>query len=458
MPHPLSPLADPPAGYAEAAGLIDGLDRCLLVGFSRLGPDQQTALANLTRAFVGTPLAESLAAAVDAVGRGEFRENHFAVLAAARAALQGAQYDALRKQVSAALGRPFDPAAEDAEPPKVEGPFATWGESTRHWLTELALAGFKQLEASAVLPFSATLENIEAEPRAVRQAALLAGFQQELLHSVPVSALPEVPVHRWADLWTRGMIGSFRMPTPPTGAKVTGTFFPLGTEHRSHASFAAYVVFGVLETKDGPPRVVRVNLTTYKVDALRGREVWRSFPAECKPLLKALSEGGSLGVTGCTLLPTGDLLCDGKTADGSKADPFAKAAERLNAAVALAPAAAADRHPVQIAEPVYLDGFKVNDNAVSLSDGPALPLLPAAFPSWGEVLPGELSAAEKMVALLRFDAGLWHVQPLAVQTGGKKPARVISGGGALEALAPKKKGDTLAILKERASRLLRAKK
>jgi hypothetical protein len=35
---------------------------------------------------------------------------------------------------------------------------------------------------------------------------------------------------------------------------------------------------------------------------------------------------------------------------------------------------------------------------------------------------------------------------------------VANGGEAVEALAPKKKGDTLAVLKERASRLLRGKK
>jgi hypothetical protein len=457
MPHPLAPLADLPPGYAEAAALIDGFDRCLLVGFGRLGPDQQSALSNLSAAFAGTSMAAPLSAAVEAVGRGEFREGHFAAFAAARAALQGAQYDALRKQASAALGRPFDPAADAADPPKVDGPFAAWGESARHWLTELALAGFKQLEAAAVLPFAATLENLEGEPRAVRQAAVLGGFQHELLNSVPAAALPEVPLHRWADLWTRGMVGTLMMPTPPAGAKAGGTLFPLGTEYRAHASFAAYVVYGVLEDK-GPPRAVRVSLTTYKVDALRGREVWRSFPAEYKPLLAGLADGKGVSVTGCTLLPTGDLLWDGKTAAGPKFDPFAKAAESLNAEVVVSPAAPADRHPVQLAEPVFLDGFTVSDNAVSLADGPTLPLLPAALPPWGEVTPADVKAAERMVALLRFDAGRWHVQPLAVQGGGKKATRAVSGGGAVEALAPKKKGDTLAVLKERASRLLRGKK
>lgn len=452
----LSSLADLPPGYSDAAGLIDGIDRCLLVGFGRLGSDQTAALAAVARGFAGTGLAEPVAAAVDAVGRGELREAHFTVLAAARAALQGAQYDALRKQVADALGRPFEPAADEPAPAKADGPFAAWGESTRHWLTELAVAGFKQLDAAAVLPFAATLENMEAEPRAVRQAALLAGFQQELLASVPMSALPDVPLHRLADLWTRGMIGSLRSPDHPPGAKTDGTFYPLGTEYRSHPSFAAYVVYGVLDAPPGP-RVVRVTLSSYKVAALRGPEVWRSFPAGCQPLLKALADGTAVAVAGCSLLPTGDLVPDGVISAGPKGDAFAKATEFLAASAGTFPQAAVDRHPVQIAEPVVLAGFTLTDDTVSLAGGGVLPLFPAAFPAWGELSPAGLAGAEQIVALLRFDAGKWHVQPLAARLGGKKPARVASGTGGHDALAPKKKGDTLAILKERAGRLLRKK-
>src|SRR2546429_5227788 len=42
----------------------------------------------------------------------EFVERHFAVLAAARAAIQGAQYDALRSHAATALGHPVPAAAE----------------------------------------------------------------------------------------------------------------------------------------------------------------------------------------------------------------------------------------------------------------------------------------------------------------------------------------------------------
>ena len=60
-----------------------------------------------------------------------------------------------------------------------------------------------------------------------------------------------------------------------------------------------------------------------------------------------------------------------------------------------------------------------------------------------------------MTGLLRFDRGLWAIQPLAVRTGsGKKQRVVISGETALES-CQKDKLKTLETLSERASKLLR---
>src|SRR5205823_2905039 len=143
--------------------------------------------------------------------RNEFVEQHFVALAAARTAIQGAQHDALRQQAAAALGRTITndtleaPAVAVGELP---GPIKVWQESTRHWLMELALAGFKQLEYQTLAPFSATLEQLQGEPSMSRLAALLTGFLHELLDSMPVAALPSVPAYRWVDLWARAMINS----------------------------------------------------------------------------------------------------------------------------------------------------------------------------------------------------------------------------------------------------------
>jgi hypothetical protein len=256
------------------------------------------------------------------------------------------------------------------------------------------------------------------------------------------------------------MLGSFRPATDPAGEPVSGTFFPLGVEYRGHASFAAYLVHGVLEV-GGAPRLGRVSLATYKVGALRGREVWRSFPDAYRDLLRALAGSVVVEVKDATLLSAGDLLWDGSAKVGKSFDLLAKAAGWFAPGVesppAILPAAALDRHPVQLAEPIYLDEYTVTDGEVSLTGGPALPLLPAGFAPWAEVTPDEVGRSERMAALLRFDAGRWQVQPLAVGRGGKKAAVVANGQAAWEAVTAKKKKDTLGILKERASRLLRKK-
>src|SRR5207245_2887330 len=152
-----------------------GLDGCFLVGFGRLGPEETRALQAVHRVCSGTPLEGPVGAALAALGRNEFVDRHFAALAGARAALQGAQYDALRAQAAAALGRP---AAEEVpeSPPSAQAelpqPVKAWQESTRHWLMELAPAGFKQLEYQTLAPFAATLEQLQGEPPLTRLAAL----------------------------------------------------------------------------------------------------------------------------------------------------------------------------------------------------------------------------------------------------------------------------------------------
>src|SRR5579884_720176 len=188
----LQGLLTVPESVRHAAELIAGLDRCFLVGFGRLGPEQHAALQALQRTCAGTPLDKPISDAVAAIGRSEFVDRHFAALAAARAALQGAQYDALRAQVRTALGRPADPAATPppAPPAATEGPIAVWQESARNWLMELALCGFRQLEAQTVAPFLSTLEHLQGEARTARLAAVLTGFLNELLDALPVEALP----------------------------------------------------------------------------------------------------------------------------------------------------------------------------------------------------------------------------------------------------------------------------
>jgi hypothetical protein len=459
----LQPLLTVPENVRQAAEVIAGLDRCLLVGFGRLGPEQHAALQSLERVCSGTPLEGVVKTAVAAIGRSEFVDRHFAALAAARAALQGAQYDALRAQVNAALGRPTAPAAEQAAapPPPAEGPIAVWQESARNWLMELALSGFQQLEAQTIAPFLSTLEHLQAEPRTGRLAAILTGFLNELLEALPVSALPAIPLYRWADLWTRSMLASVRPPAAPVRQKVSGKLTLLGADLRQHGYLVSCDLYALLETDTA--RTVRLTLSAFKVSVIAGADMWSCFPKETHELIRGLSQHLTFKIEDMTLLPGGALLWDGKASPVKNADIMQLAAQRLASGVKDAPAAPVadpvDRHPVQLAEPVYLGSYKAtagDARALDLGDGVALPVALKRLSAAAELKAGDVGESKAMLGLLRFDSGRWEVQPLAVVLNNKKEEVVFTGSGAYTSLTGKP-AKTLSILKERASKLLRQK-
>ena len=501
----LRPLMRVPEAVTRAAALVRGLDACLLVGFGRLGAEQSAALAAWGRALGGTPLGAALGRSLAALGANEFVPRHVAVLAAARAAVQGAQYAALRAQAAECLGRSADgPDSSGAERPGdgtamsdgtargSGGAVAVLCDSARQWLMELAITGFKQLDAATLAPFSATLENLQSNPNTGRLACLLTGFQQEMLAALPIGKGSAVPVYRWADLWTRAMVGSLAAErgqdagATPVG-KVSGTLTVLGVDLRQHATFVSAVVYGILQQGGGggggaeAGRVVRVTLNSYKVGDLRGREVWRCFAADqgVLPLLRAVSTHVPLKLKDMTLLASGDLLWDGSAteAGGKPADVFRVAAEWLGpgSAARWPGVMPADRHPVQLGEPVLMQGVRVEareddggrgeDHVVVVEDDElALPLMTARLPPGGELTREDALAADTVLGLLRFDAGGWRVQPLAVRPGAAREKRALGaafvGSDALEVATKKpKKGEpnTLAVLQERAGRLLRKK-
>jgi hypothetical protein len=400
---------------------------------------------------------------VAAIGRSEFVDRHFAALAAARAALQGAQHDALRAQVHAALGRAPAAASEAPAPAPApaSGPIAVWQESTRNWLMELALAGFQQIEAQTIAPFLSTLEHLQGEPATVRQAALLTGLLHELLDALPVSALPAIPLYRWTDLWTRAMLGSILPPVPAGGTKVNGDLTLLGADLRQHGYAVSCDIYALLETDTA--RLVRLTLSAFKVSVIAGADVWSCFPKTTHELIYALSEHLMLKVEGMTLLPSGDLLWDGKAKEGNSVDFMKLAAERLGVGVKDAPTAPTadplDRHPVQLAEPVYLEGYQVTAGdapGLDLGDGVVLPVAVQRLSRAAELKPEHVGQSKAMLGLLRFDAGRWEVHPLAVVLNNKKAEVVFIGSGGFAALTGKP-AKTLTILKERASKLLRQK-
>lgn len=434
----LARLKELPAGVAEGADLIARLDECFLLGFARLGSAQHEALDAFAATLVGTPLGEGFAGALAALKRSEFLAKHFVTLAAARAAIQGAQYDALLQQAREALSLEAPAAAETENAVSPQGSHTALLASAQQWLTELALAGFKHLSMETLSPFMATLEQMQADPKLSRIASLFTGFLHELLMATNAAG-EDAPVFRWVDLWTRGMILAQRPPPLETGVATDGSFYPLGADVRAHPYFVNMVVYGVLEN-GGKRRVVRATFSSYKVDVISGQEIWHLFRPIADPLMEALAGSKALAISDMQLLPSGDLLWTGKAAVGKVFSPFEVLADAMPLP-AMMPLA---RHPVQLGE-------------VAALEGDALKTAPFSKERVSAELGDEmLQNATGVIGLLRFDGGAWEIQPLCARTKvGKKEAVIMGGSGAL-AFCKKDKSKTLATLSERAGKLLRA--
>ncbi len=461
MSQGLKSLATTPEGVQRAAELIDGLDQAFMVGFGRLGAEQLRTLDTLGKAFTGTPLDARLSEALAAVRRNEFVEKHFVALAAARSALQGAQHDALSAQAAEALGRPALGEAPGVEADVQAQPshHEVYLESVRHWLMEVALGGFLQLTPETLLPFGATLEKLQAEPGLLRASSLLTGFFEELVFSMPVSALHEVPAHRWVDLWSRAMVLSVKTPPPVRREAASGNMHLMGVDLRQHGFFAS-AVFHALLVEGDSARHVRATLSQYKVDVVFGTELWRLLGVKASRLVQALSEGKQLSVKDMPITQAGDFLWnDAKASLVSKLDVEGPASKWLVAGAKLQRCALPgwDRHPAQLGELVYisdhrLTGREGSSPTLALADGTNLPVATERMAMATDFSVTELGMGP-VVGLLRYDRGGWRVQPLTLVKKGKKVETLVlgslaaggSGKGALE------------ILRYKAGKLLRAK-
>ncbi len=456
-----------PETIRAADQAIAALDNAFVTGFGRLSSADIEALASLQRSFAATPLGSAFAEAIAGIGRSEFLDRHFLVIAAARSAVQGAAHDALIAQACAALGRPLptletlNADAVQAAPPQIE----VWLESTRQWLMELALAGFANLGVDILLPFQATLDAIGGEPRLVRHAALLSGLLGEFLAVFPTRGTPEVPPRRWADLWSRAMILCAAPPEPPSSRSCTGELRLFGADLRQHDNFATLVAYGALyeQGHESTPRLVRATASAFKVDVIQGTELAPLFSEIAATLLAGLAGCKKIQIDGMRLLDTGDLLWDdSKATSGGKIKPLTEAAALLGQDPSSVPSArptlaAADRHPALIEELVYLGAGAFSFDAKSevlpqlMIDDSPLTLATDRWPSGDDLSQSDLGTAKELFGLLRYDAGAWSLQPLAIAKSRGAPRMIaasIVGGKS-------KRQSTLATLKERASKLLR---
>ncbi|MFI7700250.1 hypothetical protein [Nonomuraea sp. NPDC049480] len=447
-----------PAGVDEALGLVAGFDEALAHGFARIGEEPAAALAALAGALAASPLGDRVGESVDKVVAGSIGDEHLAALAGARAALSGAVHDALLGRLDSAIGRTralWEPSSGAGGSP--DNVLA----GCRVWLRELAIVGWRGVDHDVVSSSDQAIEALLAVPGLRGLAVLLDGLAAELRASCPVSTMERLPARRWTDLWTRALLLAQSGPWHGVAEQVSGRLLILGADVHEHATVVRVQVHGILEPAGGASaRLVRTSVAAAKVDTIVGPAVWKLMGGH-PVLLGALAGHRGLEITDMPLLPGGDLVWhDDRARAGEEADPFATARVQLGAAQA-PPVPPLDRHPVRIAEPVLVEGYTVNGETLELG-GNALALdldrLPACTPLTAELV----AASSACLGLMRWDGGRWVLQPLAVQaTVKKKPVTAHTGDWAMGPTDPKvvkaeaKNGDAVAVLRERAGRLLR---
>jgi hypothetical protein len=454
-------LVETVAGLDEALAAVDAGDQALVAGLLRSQPAQAAGLTQLADAVAGTPLAVRVAEAVEKIAAGAASEDHFIALAAARTALLGSVHDALMARVEEATARSRDettaPRLRGQQVPNVLA-------AARSWLSDLARVGWRGIDHDLVAGAAQVVSAMLPDPTLRRLATLLDGFAAELAASCPGTALDHVPARRWGDLWSRAMLLTMTTDVATTGT-ATGRVLPLGVDLHEHATAAQAQIHAVFEPEDGgPSRLVRASVSAPKPDTVVGAGVWQLLRPHLS-LLAAVSESRSMDITGMPVTAEGDLIWhDEHARPGEPADAFATA--RVALSTATAPATAPlDRHPARIAVPVFLEGYAAEKDGDALTftvAGHRLPVDTDRIPAAGPLTPEAVAASTACIGLLRWDAGTFGVQPLAVETTvRKKAATVHSGawaGGTTDKTgvkAEKAATDAVTVLRERAGRLLR---
>ncbi|MEV2246374.1 hypothetical protein [Streptomyces sp. NPDC049970] len=457
-------FAEPVEGLDEALAAVDAFDHALVAGLIRPQPAETAGATLLAHAVAGTPLAGRVAEAAGKAAAGAAGEDHFVALAAARTALLGSVHDALLTRVEEAAGRSrADAAASEAGTP----PPANLLTAARAWLSDLARCGWQGIDHEVVSGAAEVVSAMLPDPALRRLATLLDGFAAELAASCPGASLERFPVRRWADLWSRGMLltvpGAAAAPAVGTA---DGRLLPLGVDVQEHATAAQAQVHAVFEPADGSaPRLVRAGVSVPKPDTVVGAGIWQLLRPHMS-LLAAAGEGRSMDLTGMPVTAEGDLIwSDEHARTGEPAEAFATA--RVSLPTATAPVTAPlDRHPARIAVPVFLEGYTVRTDeggAVTFTvAGLELPVHTDRVPVAGPLTPEAVGRSSACIGLIRWDAGEFGVQPLAVETTVRKKVTALhagawAGGTADKAGAKAEKAatDAAKVLTERAGRLLR---
>jgi hypothetical protein len=457
------------AGLDDALAAVDAFDQVLVAGLLRPQPAQAAGLAQLAHAVAGTPLASRVAEAAEKAAAGTASEDHLLALAAARTALLGSVHDALMTQVAAATGRtPWPGSGEIVTAPggQQAQQAANLLAAGRSWLSDLARSGWRGLDNDVVSGSAQVVSAMLPDPALRRLATLLDGFAAELAACCPGAAAERIPARRWADLWSRAMLLTLpgAADTPMTGT-VTGRLLPLGIDLTEHATAVQAQVHAVFEPADGTvSRLVRASVSAPKPDTVVGAGGWQLLRPHMS-LLAAVSEGRSMDLVNMPVTAEGDLLWSDEYAHpGKPADPFGTARVALPVA-ADAVTMPLDRHPVRIAVPVFVEGYaarKDDDALAFIVTGHPLTVDTDRIPAAGPLTPGSVAASSACIGLLRWDAGSFSVQPLAIETTVRKERVAVHAGGWAGGTADKDgvkaekaATDAMSVLRERAGKLLR---
>lgn len=455
-----------PAGLTDALHLVTGVDAALTRGLARVGDEDAAALAGLAGAVATTPLANLVAEAVDKIIAGSGAQEYVAALAGARSAVLGAVHDALLGQLDVALGRSRTPWVPI--PAAVPGEVSPALAAARAWLSEVAVAGWRGVDHELVAGAGSVVEAALAVPELRRLAVLLDGLAAELRACVPVAMMSQVPQRRWADLWSRGVLLAQDTAAGDAALSVTervsGRLLPLAVDVHEHDTAVQFQVHALLEPADGgSTRLVRTAVGAAKVDSIVGPALWRLLPAQ-PVLLAALAQRRGVLVADVPIRGADMPWRDDRARLDEPVDPFAAARVLLPDALAAAPHPV-DRHPAGIAEPVLLEGYAVSGQEGGLTvelDGHRLAVTVDRLPSCGPLTPELVAASSACLGLLRWDAGRWLLQPMAVQATVKRKIVAVHTGDwacgvtdAKVAKAEAKAGDAVTVLRERAGRLLR---
>jgi hypothetical protein len=374
-------------------------------------------LSDLASAFGGTPLGPAVSEGVERLLRAEFSTSAFIALAAVRTALMGSLHDALWEQALAAC----DLVSEDRQgaeeavilPPAGDAALLS---GLQQWLGEVAVAGTANLDEAQLAPFETVLGQLQAREERSGLAALLTGFVEELTQAAQRSSRQDAPSHRWADLWCAAMLGAQVQTQASKFKKVAGVFHPCGIDVSEHRAFVSATVWGLFAVDGERPRAARIPFSSWKVSVATGDEIWKLFLPAAQRFLDALASGEAMRIEG-ELGVDGDLRVVGESELCGPTNPFTLPIPWT--AIPAAPAAV--RHPVHMMQMIRIDEGKISsgENGPELSAGKvALPLDARALERTGFEM-GMLEAATGVIALLRWDAGRWRVQPICLHGKGK---------------------------------------